>query len=142
MNEVWRPIKGFEFLYEVSNLGNVRHAVKIIPDTYLICKVIQPKEVKIADGDHKVRLEKSRAKGGIKTYHINKLVAEHFLEGPAKKYILHKDGNEYNNEVTNLEWSDTKPTYKKLSKPVIVHHSLGHYKKLAGIISVEEYNLY
>lgn len=31
-NEVWKPIKGYEGLYEVSNLGNLRSL-----DRYIMC---------------------------------------------------------------------------------------------------------
>jgi len=40
------------------------------------------------------------------TLSIARLVAEYFLPNPnGYRYVMHKDGNRFNNNVNNLEWN-------------------------------------
>jgi hypothetical protein len=34
MEEVWKPIQGYEGHYEISNLGNVKSLAKVTPGEY------------------------------------------------------------------------------------------------------------
>lgn len=78
--EWWLPIKGYEGLYEVSNLGNVRslnynHTGK----TKLL------KKVNDKDGYHIVGLHKDKKQ---KIDKVHRLVAEAFLPNPENKPIV------------------------------------------------------
>ena len=87
-NEIWKDVKGYEGLYQVSNLGRVKSRRKIL---------------KPINGEYlKVGLSK---KGTQKTIAIHRLVALTFLEKNKKfNFVNHKDENKHNNNVTNLEW--------------------------------------
>ena len=93
MQEIYKPIKGYEGLYEVSNLGNVKsfkHKQPII---------LKPKMIK---GYPTVSL---CINGQCKQFGIHRLVAESFINKiPDKNEINHIDGNKANNSVDNLEW--------------------------------------
>ena len=112
MIEKWKPIKGYEDLYEVSNLGNIKNSKgKILKSA--LCK----------NGYRSVSLWKKN-KG--KTYFIHRLVAEAFvLNYENKTDINHKDGNKENNKADNLEWCTRKQN---------IHHSWknGLSKKVMG----------
>ena len=96
--EVWKPIKGFEGLYEVSNLGNI----KSFPRKYTIKKEKILSSCIMNNGYLCVALSKNH-KG--KTYLIHRLVAETFIPNPNNySCINHKDGNKLNNKIDNLEW--------------------------------------
>lgn len=90
--EIWKPVKGFENRYLISNEGQV----------YSIVKKSLLKPMKTEKGYLYVDL---RCNYKRKPKKIHRLVAETFLENPyAKKEVNHKDGNKLNNTVGNLEW--------------------------------------
>ena len=91
--EIWRAIKGYEDLYEVSNFGRVK-------SLFRYKKVLKP--IKDINGYLKVNLYKN---GNHKFVNIHKLVANAFIDNPKNfKYINHKDEDKTNNRVENLEW--------------------------------------
>ena len=90
LNEIWKPIKGFEPYYQISNLGQVSNYRKILKP------FISNSGYKVID----LRVNGLRTK-----YLIHRLVAEHFLDNPnGYRYVNHIDGNKSNNVVSNLEW--------------------------------------
>lgn len=105
--EYWKPVVGYEGLYEVSNWGRVKsmnynHTGKE--------KILKPGTYK--SGYLYVVLWKNNKQ---KHFLIHRLVAEAFLEIPEelKQYIgtvylqvNHKDENKKNNNVENLEFCD------------------------------------
>lgn len=104
MKEVWKPIEGYEGLYEVSNLGRVKNLERRIPFGYGL-RTIPERILKNNVNEFGylyVRLYKD-AKG--KKHKIHRLVAQTFIENPEnKKCVNHIDGNKQNNSVENLEW--------------------------------------
>lgn len=98
MKEIWKDIEGYEGLYQVSNLGNVKtlnykgkHKVKILK--HQIDK----------DGYHKVSLYDIDKKP--KRFSVHKLVCLAFLENPHNYPIInHIDEDKDNNALSNLEW--------------------------------------
>lgn len=97
-NEIWIDVLGYDGIYEVSNLGNVKslnynHTGKA--KFLSLCKD--------SVGYLTVRLY-INAKG--KTYKVHKLVAQAFLNHTPCGYnivVNHKDFNKLNNRVDNLE---------------------------------------
>lgn len=95
MTEIFKEVKGYEGLYEVSNLGNVRSLRKGI-----ILKPAKNQNYK------QVLLTKNKEH---KIYLVHRLVAETFIPNPNNlPQINHKDENGNNNNVNNLEWCDSK----------------------------------
>ena len=92
MTEIWKPIKGYEGYYEVSNLGNI----------FSIRRNIIVKPYINQTGYYMVNLW-FKCKQDKRL--ISRLVAEAFIENPENKPVInHKDGNRLNNFVDNLEW--------------------------------------
>lgn len=107
MQEIWKDIKNYEGLYQVSNLGNVRSLNHIRKNgkkenqLYLHKgKILKPAVQNI--GYKFVVLSKE---GKSKGFRVHRLVAQAFIENPNNyNCINHKDENRLNNCVDNLEW--------------------------------------
>ena len=103
MIEEWRPVVGYEGLYEVSNTGRVRSVDRFYYRLHK-GKVLSP--TKDRYGYLTVTLN---CNGKSKTIKIHRLVAQAFLPNPDNlPQVNHKDEDKTNNNVTNLEWCDAK----------------------------------
>lgn len=101
MNEEWKDIKGFEGLYQVSTMGNVRK-LRFINNYVNKEKVFSVTPQPNGTGYLKVMLWKE-SKHQQKLVH--RLVAEAFIDNPeGKLFVNHKDGVKTNNRLDNLEW--------------------------------------
>ena len=107
MCEVFKPIEGYEDLYEVSDEGNVRNKTT--------GRILKPSRT------NRGYLCVYLCKDGIREFKsIHRLVAQAFLPNPDNyPQVNHIDENKLNNSVDNLEWctSQYNIDYSQ-SKPV------------------------
>lgn len=104
MKEIWKDCKGYEGLYQVSNLGRVW---SIGSQKYLNGSI---------DKDGYIQVYLTAKNGKCKKERVHRLVALVFLDNPNNyPQVNHKDENKGNNCVDNLEWCDSKynTTYSK-----------------------------
>ena len=101
MVEEWKPIKGFEGAYEVSNFGRVKSlARKNLRGNNLKEKMLRAGRNQC--GYYYVTL---CGINGHKQVSLQRLVAITFIPNPnGWRYVNHKDENPANNRVDNLEW--------------------------------------
>lgn len=111
MQEVWKPVVGYEGLYEVSNKGRVKSLVRAIYDINTKT-VINYKREKYLTGRANgrgypiVRLVKN---GVEKNMYIHRLVGIAFIPNPKNLPVInHLDSDPTNNCVENLEWCTQK----------------------------------
>ena len=100
MEEIWKPIKDYEGLYEVSNLGKIKTLSRIINGRKMPEKI--KKLDKTKQGYLRVQLSKNKEN---KKYSVHRLVAQAFILNPNNlPCVNHIDENPSNNNVNNLEW--------------------------------------
>lgn len=101
MEEFWKDIKGYEGLYQVSNLGRVKSLSRIDARGWNRKEKIL-KATKTKHGYLQLSLRKNKKE---RKYLIHRIVAESFLEN---KYnysdVNHIDEDKTNNKLSNLEW--------------------------------------
>lgn len=92
MEEVWKPAKGFERKFEVSNLGGIR--------------------VKDSSGGYKLHIKNQKLyfyisttiNGKNRNFQLHRIIYETFVGKIPEKHIIHHiDGNKQNNAVSNLQ---------------------------------------
>lgn len=114
MQEIWKDIKGYEGLYQVSNLGRIK-SLKRQREVNLMysTKATVPERI-LKYGTSQGYLAVTLAKNKVNTkIRVHKLVALNFIPNPENKpHINHKDGNKHNNSVDNLEWVTPKENTK------------------------------
>lgn len=107
-NEEWKDVVGYEGLYQVSNLGNVRMLEHYTPYVKGSVMKIPAKNLYIgwSNGYRTVWLCKNKIR---KLKKVHRLVAEAFIPNP-KKYpeIDHIDCIPTNNHFSNLKWCNRK----------------------------------
>lgn len=104
MKEEWKDVKGYEGIYEISNLGNVK--------SFYSGKIISQK--KNNRGYMVVDLYKNRQR---KSFLVHRIVAISFLnKDKLCNDVNHIDENKENNCVENLEWCTHKENVNKWCK--------------------------
>lgn len=94
--EHWKPIAGYEELYEVSDLGRVR--------SLKAGRCLKPQAAGL--GYKKVELYRT---GKRKSVFVHRLVAKAFVPNPSKFLeVNHIDEDKSNNAASNLEWCSRK----------------------------------
>jgi len=92
--EIWKPIKKYEELYEISNLGRVK-------SLFMGGKIM--KLINHCTGYNVIGLTKN---GKQTLFRFHRLVAEHFCDKPLGCNIVnHKNCIKKDNRAINLEWT-------------------------------------
>lgn len=109
--EQWLPVRGFESLYEVSNMGRVRSFPRVCWNG--VADWTQPARIlKTFDNGHGYEyLTLNSGRKTVSNHYVHRLVANAFLspsENPNATEVNHMDGNKRNNHTTNLEWVTRK----------------------------------
>ena len=109
MSEEWKPVKGYEGFYEVSNTGQVKSVARTCRSRWGSEKPVAERILKpcIIRGYKNVIL--CNGSGVHRHKLVHRLVAESFIPNPdGMPVVEHLDCNPLNNSVDNLKWSTQK----------------------------------
>ena len=105
MEEEFRDVKGYEGLYQVSNIGRV----KSLGNGNSTCPYFLKERILSTTKRRNYLAVTLSKQGKRKMYSLHRLVAETFIPNPNNyPCVNHLDENKQNNSVDNLEWC----TYK------------------------------
>lgn len=105
--EEWKPIVGYEGLYEISSFGRIKSLEKSWKagwrkDQSMVRGEYIKSIYKMRQGYWQVRLNNN----GFCNYLVHVLVARHFIHNPEnKKEVNHKLGDKDDNKAISLEWA-------------------------------------
>ena len=108
MDEVWKPIVGYEGRYLVSNMGNVKSLWRKRGGRNGVVVVNREILIKLFDNGKGYLVVSLGEKVNRKNYYVHRLVATAFCDNPKNYTVVnHIDGNPSNNRSDNLEWCTT-----------------------------------
>lgn len=129
MQEIWKDIKDYEGIYQVSNLGRVRSLTRKVKtfNGFRITKGQLLKPLKTNRNYFRVDLKQNQ-KNKYKSIH--RLVAETFIPNPNNYPIInHIDGDTSNNKADNLEWCTQSHNIKEAYRVGLARPTPGCFKK-------------
>lgn len=123
---MWKPITGFEGLYDVSETGCIRNARTL--------KILKPN--KIGKGYLIVHLKKD---GKRYARYVHRLTAEAYVPNPHNHPVVnHDDGNKENCHYTNLIWSTYSENNQHAYDTGLKLRGEGQYKAILTEENVRE----
>lgn len=137
--EVWKPVVGFEGLYLVSSLGNVKslpRKIKMPHGGYYWSKEHILKPHTMPNGYLVVGLYDN---GSIRRFYVHRLVAYAFLGENKNLTVNHKDENKLNNNILNLEYMTIAENIRYSAKRAKKKNKL--MKTTHNAICVNQYTL-
>lgn len=111
MNELWKDIKGYEGVYQISNNGKVR--------SFSCSQEPRPLKYKVnVNGYASYTLYNEQGK---RTYSAHRLVLRHFQpEGNHALTCDHQDRNKLNNDINNLRYIDRGDNIRRCQADLIL----------------------
>ena len=128
MDEIWKPVPGYEGYYEVSNFGNIKSKRKILNPCINI---------------HGYQVVSLLLKGIRKQWKVHQVVALSFFDYSYKNHdivIDHIDGNKTNNYLSNLQLISQRENRSKLSKKTTSKYVGVYFQKKTGKYTAMIYN--
>lgn len=104
-NEQWKPIKGYEGFYEVSDHGRVRSVDRVIPHRRSGQLRLKGKIIVQGTDEGRHMFARLCCEGTANQMYVHRLVLEAFV-GPCPEGMegLHWDDDQKNNHLSNLRW--------------------------------------
>lgn len=114
--EIWKDIKHYEGLYQISNYGNVKSIKRKVKNKNGF-RIVKEKLLKPILNNKGYYVYGLRKNGKLKMLLLHRLIGEHFLNNKNNyPCINHKDGNKLNNSIDNLEWCTYEHNIKEAFK--------------------------
>lgn len=111
--EIWKDIKDYEGLYQVSNYGRVKSLKRKVKNKNGF-RIVNEKILKPILNNKGYYVYGLRKNNKLKILLLHRLIGEHFLNNENNySCINHIDGDKLNNCINNLEWCTYKHNIKE-----------------------------
>lgn len=139
MTEVWRDVKGYEGVYQVSDLGRVKSLARKVHGTksdYWI-----PERIRVISPTRDGYIVASLVVNGVRDpRRVHRLVAEAFLDGYSEEIEVHHiDRNPTNNRADNLVCLTHEEHRKRHPGTPIIGEKDGKTIRLESLGEAEKY---
>lgn len=138
--EIYKDIKGYEGIYQVSNLGNVKSLKRIIIRSDNRTRTIKEK---LKEGTHDKgykRVSLINSNGISKSHYVHRLVMQNFVY-ESNLFVDHIDGNKKNNCLQNLRYCTNSEnlTFRNTDKQFISKYPYVYLDKTRNEYRVYKY---
>lgn len=138
--EIWKPVVGYEGLYEVSNWGRVKSFDTYRKGSNGSIRIYKGRILKQGTTKYGYKYVVLCKNGKLKNCYVHRLVAQAFLDNPNNlPCVNHKDECKSNNNVVNLEFctyeyncnfgTRNERRIKTISKPIVQYDLEGNFIK-------------
>lgn len=139
MQEIWKDIPWYEWLYQVSNLWNVK-SLERYKQNYSKKQLVKEKIKNIFDNWKWYKIVSLYKNNKSELLYIHRLVISAFLQNSEnKKQVNHKDWDKSNNKLENLEWCSCQENQKHKIKVLWYKHPKWWNSKLS--VPINQYSL-
>lgn len=125
MSVIWRPITGYEGLYEVSNQGEIRSLPKTLNrhKTRPYATKMRLMTLRVGNKHGHLRVDLT-GPGGVTSHWVHRLVALEFCHRePGQDYVLHGPNGPADNRASELRWGTAADNYADMA----VHGTIPEY---------------
>lgn len=104
--EIWKPVVGYEGLYQVSSLGRVKSLERLVKnDKKDVFMLLKEKVLSLCSSGRQYYYVSLTKDSSSKKVYVHRLVAEAFLPNTENKPCIdHLNTNKFDNRVENLRW--------------------------------------
>lgn len=133
-NEIWKPVRGYEGRYEVSDIGSIRSldfTFKSPRNRNKLC-IHKGRMLRLHDNGRGYKTIMLRKDGQSKRHYIHRIVLESFIDNPRNlPQVNHINLDKSFNALCNLEWC---------SRMDNIRHAIKNGRKSKGNIKIGQDN--